>query len=116
METEFALSNGLGELVFTGDLTIDQAAEFKAELLKSLALAQRITVNLDNVTAADLSCLQLLCAMYRSCGEADKELIVQSQDSELFKQLLHDAGYCRTTKCPLNPTAECMWQGGLSNG
>ena len=116
MEAKFTLSNGIGELAFDGDLTIERAAEFKAELLKSLEAAQSITVNLDNVTEADLSCLQLLCAMYKSCGKADKELIVQSQDSELFKQLLHDAGYCRTTKCPLNPTAECMWQGGLSDG
>ena len=112
MESRLNVAEGRGELEIEGELTIETAEELKAVLLQALQGTERLTIDLGKVTAADLSCLQMLCSAYKSCGKVDGQLTLRSQDSELFNQLLKDSGYCKTTKCPIAPNTNCMWLGG----
>lgn len=114
MESRLNVADGKGTLELEGDLSIEVAEELKAILLQALQGTEALVIDLGKVTAADLSCLQLLCSAYRSCGRVDGQLTLRAHDSELFNQLLKDSGYCKTTKCPVAPTRTCMWLGGTA--
>jgi anti-anti-sigma factor len=114
MESRLNVSERRGTLELEGELTIEVAEELKAILLQALQGTESLTIDLERVTAADLSCLQLLCSAYRSCGRVDGQLILRAHDSELFNQLLKDSGYCKTAKCPVAPARNCMWTGGIA--
>ncbi len=112
MESKLNIAEGRGELKLEGALTIEAAEELKAVLLQALQGTENLTIDLEKVTAADLSCLQMLCSAYKSCGRVGGQLTLRAHDSELFNQLLKDSGYCKTTKCPIAPNTNCMWLGG----
>lgn len=114
MESRLNVSEGKGVLELEGELTIETAEELKAVLLQALQGTEELIIDLGKITAADLSCLQLLCSAYRSCGCVDGQLSLRGHDFEIFNQLLKDSGYCKTTKCPVAPTRNCMWIGGTA--
>ena len=115
MESTVKMSDQRAEIELEGELTIEQAEELKSLLLQGLEQAETLSLHLEKVTEADLSCLQMLCSTCKSCGEEKKELILQVGGSEVFKQLVEDAGYGRTERCPLNQNANCIWKGGKTS-
>ena len=114
MESKLKVSDGSCELLLEGALTIEQAAQLHDVLLQSVTDADSLTINLEKVTGADLSCLQLLCSTCKSCGIENKQLTLIGKNSDVFMQLVHDAGYSRTNKCPLNQDVPCLWIGGTN--
>ena len=82
------------------------------QFLDKIQKAESLTVDLKKVTGADLSCLQLLCSACKSCVKLNGQLTLRGHDNDIFKQLVSDAGYSRTGKCPLNQNVNCMWIGG----
>lgn len=114
MESRLNVTEGMGELRLEGALTIEIAEELKAVLLQAIQGTEKLVIDLEKVTSADLSCLQMLCSAYKSCGTVDGQLSLRSQDSEIFNQLLKDSGYCNTARCPVAPNSDCMWLGGTN--
>lgn len=111
MESRLNVSAGKGTLELEGDLSIEVAEDLKDTLLYALQGTEELVIDLGKVTVADLSCLQLICSSYRLCGSVDGQLILRAHDFDIFNQLLKDSGYCKTTKCPVASTRNCMWLG-----
>jgi anti-anti-sigma factor len=95
-------------LVIAGELNIEHAQALKETLLQSLAGTGPLLLNLENVTAIDLSCLQLLCAAHRSWLAANRELAIASC-SGVFSQTARDAGYSREMGCSIDANRSCLW-------
>jgi len=95
-------------LVIAGELNIEHAQALKETLLQSLTGTGPLLLNLENVTAIDLSCLQLLCAAHRSWLKANRELTVASYSS-VFCQTARDAGYSREMGCSIEADRSCLW-------
>jgi ABC-type transporter Mla MlaB component len=96
-------------VVIKGDATIAAVGRLKKELTEALAAAQEVQVQLQNITAVDVTLLQLLCAAHRSAAEQKKGLTVTGGKQELFAQLLRKAGFLRHMGCRENDRKACLW-------
>ena len=112
MKLVLAPAGDSGLLTLDRQVTLERAVELKAILLKALKHVNRLTINLTEVAAADLSFLQLICSAYTSFNKLDKELALSGKDSAVIKQLLKDTGFSRHDVCALNINQQCIWSGG----
>ncbi len=101
------------QMVFTGKLSIEHAAEMKAKLLEALANSESLELDLSDVEEIDLPCLQLVCAAHRSAGKAGKSIDL-SGSSGAVAQAVTAAGLDRSTTCA-NHGGLCIWRGGSEN-
>ena len=95
--------------LMTGDLTITQAENLKARLAAKLEGAQRIRIIISDVTAIDLSCLQLLCSAHRTAAAEGKQLILEEPLHPELCKLINQAGFKRKQGCSFNPDTQCIW-------
>jgi anti-anti-sigma regulatory factor len=112
MAFDFELSGNGGVLTLQGDLTVGQADALKVALLGGMAQADSVTVNLDQVTSIDLSCLQVFCSAHRTYDTEKKVLSFNRQGLVPFEKTLRLAGFIREKACDLNPNTACLWGGG----
>ena len=96
-------------LALNGELTIARAVELKAMLTASLKRAENVHIQLEAVTAVDLSCLQLLCSAHRTALDLNKKLTLNCQESEVFMQVAEYSGYLRHKGCMPNTFECCLW-------
>lgn len=73
-------------LTLDGELTVNKAALLKDQLLSSLEESDEIEIYFENVTAIDLSCLQLLHAAHSSARKKNKKLVLQAENAPLLRQ------------------------------
>lgn len=92
-----------------GDLVIQNADKLKQALLKTIQEADHVSVNLDNVTELDLTCLQLLCSAHRTCESTKKRLSLFHPLPEAVHQLIKDTGFYRDMGCEWNREKSCLW-------
>jgi len=109
MKFELEPSGNRGILTIDGELTIERAVELKAMLMKSLRSADNVHIQIDAVTEADLSCLQLLCSAHRTALSLNKNLTLNCQESEVFKHITEISGYSRHKGCCLDTSECCLW-------
>ena len=105
---------GDAEMVrLTGELTVGCAAELKALLRKSLqGSSGQVRIQLEDLTAVDLSCLQLLCSAHRTASAMNRQLRLVGERPALFCQTMRAAGFTRQRGCGLTPNTDCLWSGG----
>lgn len=112
MTCVFSLSGNDGELILEGDLTVEQAEELKEALIAGMEQAERVTVNIEQVTEIDLSCLQVFCSAHRTFDSVEKELTFNRHGLAPFEQTLRLAGFNSVKVCDLKPNTACLWGGG----
>lgn len=61
-------------LSFTGDCTVTRAEEIRASILEALDSGEGIEIDLEGVTAIDLTFCQILHALRQSCAAKGVEL------------------------------------------
>jgi ABC-type transporter Mla MlaB component len=105
-------SNNSHSVSFTGNLTVEHAAELKTVLIASLNLADRLCVVFDNVTEVDISFLQLLCSAHRTAVKNNKILWLDSQRPEPLRLAMQEAGFVRQEGCVLDVHQTCIWKEG----
>lgn len=96
-----------------GDLGIQRASELKKVLLEAQDGVKNLILNLEGVTGADVSGLQLLCALHRTVVKENKGLTVTGDISPSFGQAVRDAGYERERGCPRDRDQSCLWKAGV---
>lgn len=96
-----------------GELGIQRASKLKKVLLEAQSGAERLILNLEGVTGADVSGLQLLCALHRTTVNEGKGLGVTGNASPSFRQAVKDAGFERERGCPLDRDQSCLWKAGV---
>ena len=91
---QLTLTPGEGESVLSvsGELTLLDAAEFKAELLRALDSSPRLVIDTRELTDIDLAGLQLLSAAHQSALTKGKELCIDLVSSDVLARLIDRAG------------------------
>lgn len=97
---------------FNGDLTIENAQELHRLLLAALDNHKEISLFFEEVTAVDLSFVQLLCAAHRTAVRADKILKLADPRPEVLKTAVRETGFIRETGCALDSQGSCIWKEG----
>ncbi len=105
-------ASGQGVVILDGELTIDSAAKIRDLLIQALESAKQVNIRLRDVTAADISCLQLLCSAHKTAVKSDKHITLDDGNSEIFRQAIADAGFSRSRECQKDPYGCCFWSGG----
>lgn len=93
-----------------GELTVDRAEELRSVLIKALIDADRVELDMENVTAVDLSCLQLLCSAHQSAVRMNKRLALRHGRPDVFNRAADAAGYLRRAGCRLGSEKTCLWR------
>lgn len=112
MHVEVTQSAEADVLKLAGNWNIERALEFKQTLMERLNSGDHITLDLEELTEMDLSCLQLLCAAHRACLKLGKQMDLHEKKSEALERVVRSAGFARTMGCHKNPNKNCLWVGG----
>lgn len=97
------------ELQLSGELTIQQIAEVKAQVCGALADADELVLNLKGVVRADLTFLQLLCSAHRTAQLSGK-ILCCDEVSQAVNSAISDAGFIRDNMgCGQDCTDSCLW-------
>ncbi|BDV42396.1 sulfate transporter [Geotalea uraniireducens] len=96
----------------SGELTICFVGEFREALLDGLEKATEITVNVEHVSAVDLTGLQLLCSAHRTASARDKTFGIVGRQNRIFAEAERLAGFSRHVGCVKDVGKTCIWTGG----
>ncbi|MFH0724820.1 MAG: STAS domain-containing protein [Pseudomonadota bacterium] len=99
-------------LTLRGELTIARAEELKAALSESLQGAASVRIQLADVGAVDLSCLQLLCSAHRTAAVLGKSLTLEGEVPPMIRETMKYAGFTRQKGCAFSPHTNCLGCGG----
>lgn len=100
-----------GVLRLEGDITIQQAEELKENIIQGLGSVDKLYVDSSNVSAIDLSGLQLLCAAHRAAITLGKTFHLAEPVSSDLRRSAEAAGFARHTGCMLDAAKTCIWAG-----
>lgn len=105
-----AVQGKVGQIVkLTGEVTIAQAAPLRDALLGALAEADDLQLDLSELSAVDLSGLQLLCAAHRSARTRGKNLQVIDGGNGIFREAARAAGFAVHLGCAQESWGCCLW-------
>lgn len=93
---------------FSGDLTISRCDEILSQLREAFDHGKSVRISLQEVTAIDLSFLQLLCAAHRTAAAEKKEISIELPVPDLFRQSVRDAGFRRRDGCAHSNGTTCL--------
>uniref|UniRef100_A0A7C4MKM3 Anti-sigma factor antagonist n=1 Tax=Desulfatirhabdium butyrativorans TaxID=340467 RepID=A0A7C4MKM3_9BACT len=94
-----------------GEATIQNASEAFEALKTCYATGRRLVLDLQEVSATDVSFLQLICSLHRSCVRDGRFLTIAAAVSDAFASAMAAAGYLRLKGCSFAGSAPCLWQG-----
>jgi anti-anti-sigma factor len=89
---EFTESNK-SSLLFSGDLSVANAAELQQQLLKAAFKVSHIEVKVADVESMDLSFLQLLVAWAKHMKQLGKNLTFDFQLDQEFERIFDESGF-----------------------
>jgi len=112
MTENIAKQKNAGEITLSGDLTISQALEIHSLLREALESSDDVRITLQDVTAMDLSCLQLLCSAHRTAALEKKRLGFASPPPSVFRETVAAAGLKRHSGCTFSPNTGCLYKDG----
>lgn len=92
MEIKVKTNKGVSILQLSGDLIIDDADALKDALQKAVNEGNQIRIVMENVTALDISVIQLIQSAKKTLGTAHHKLSVQTQLPDDLKSLLEKSG------------------------
>lgn len=99
-------------LTLSGELTLLQAEQFKAELGRALEASRRVIIDTQALTGIDLACLQLLCSAHQSARAKGMELMLSRPQPEVFREQLAKTGLIGGHLCSRQSEVDCLWNGG----
>jgi anti-anti-sigma regulatory factor len=103
-------------LTLEGDCTLERARELKSLLHDALKADGDLVLNLDNITATDISFLQLICAAHRTALAGGKRVLFRPKPSTAFMDTARGAGFLRTMGCQNTPNMQCLFMEVMKNG
>ncbi len=97
------------QLQVSGDISIQNVQECLVALREFQSSGNRLLLNLDGVTSADVSFLQLICSLHRTCLRAGQNLTLTGNMPVGFKTILESSGYRRPKACTFGGDNPCLW-------
>ncbi|MEE4240674.1 MAG: STAS domain-containing protein [Desulfopila sp.] len=98
-----------GVLSLTGDVTMVSALETRKALLEAITEVDILRLDLEGVSSADISFLQILCAAHRECFLQGKEIFLEEGNRGNVEDLLERSGYSRQLGCIVEARKSCLW-------
>lgn len=92
-----------------GDLTVQNACALRDAIVQAQETGRHLALNLENVTGADVSCLQLFCSAHRTLVKSDRRLTLVRPLPEIFDGIVRQAGFNRERGCALDIFHDCLW-------
>jgi anti-anti-sigma regulatory factor len=83
----------IGEVLMDGELTLRNVSTIQSKLLDALQNHQALQISVQNVTAIDLSCIQLLYSLIKTSIEMKKHVDINIQLPAEFECLLIKTGF-----------------------
>jgi anti-anti-sigma factor len=106
---EIETSSDRAQLRAVGDISIQNAQECLEVLREFQGKGSRLLLNLEGVTGADVSFLQLICSLHRTCLRAGQHLTLTENKPEGFRAILEMSGYRRPKACRFGGDNPCLW-------
>ena len=103
--------NGIRRFRVGGSLTIEHAEEIWQLLSGTPDDTRDSILCLEDVTGADVSCLQLICSAHRACEAKNKLLAFDGKQSKVFMAAARKAGFVEYTCGVAKETTLCLWRG-----
>jgi len=101
-----------GEVTLSGELTIFTIADHLAQLKLALDAHDEVRMRFVDITAVDLSGMQLLCSAHRTAAASGKVLSLSGAMPELLQHATRLAGFTRRKGCSFSPKTDCIcWNG-----
>jgi len=97
-------------LLVRGEITIQNAQEC-LKVFRDVHDSSRLMLDLEGVTGADISFLQMICSLHRTCMKSGCHLTLTGNPSEAFKTVLELSGYRRKHACQMDESYSCLWLG-----
>lgn len=101
-----------GTIMLKGELNIQYASRLKEMLSDSLARAERLRINVEQIEEIDLSCLQVLCSAHRTAIGLQRSIEVAGTWPEDFRSVVERAGYSAGRSCGSPENVSCLWKSG----
>ncbi len=102
-------SGNFAVLAVNGPVTVERACELKEILLRAVNEAEHVVLDLERVTAVDVSCLQILCSAHRTSTRLNKRITLGNVQPEVLRMAAEGGGFERHTGCVLDTTKSCLW-------
>ncbi len=111
MNHQFTREGRKAVLTFAGDLTVEHAEEIRTAFIEALAKTKVLSMVFTDVTAADLSFLELLCSAHRTALRLNKRLEFAGARPAAVIRAMAAAGFERQSGCKLDTGNSCLWVG-----
>jgi len=106
-------ASGTALVTVEGRLTASQAGRLHQALLKAFDRSRRVELALRDVSEADLSFLQLLCAAHRTAVARGAAYLLSGLEAAgPVLRLIRESGAERDAGCP----GECLWSNVTAAG
>lgn len=99
-------------VVLEGEITIQDITAVKNAFVKCMSDSRSVVIDVDRITRADLSFLQVLCAAHRQAGASGQALTFRGSKTERIQALVHESGYARRSGCVHDSDNTCLWMSG----
>ena len=95
-----------------GPTNITNVSTLLMHLLAAFERAEKVTVDLSDVTEIDAAGLQLFCSSHRSSICINKGFRITGQDQPAIWEAAMAAGQLRTVGCSIDTEHTCIWSDG----
>ncbi len=104
-------SGDQGTIRMQGAISIAGACAFRDAMLHIQDRWTSLIVNLEDVTAIDVSGLQILCSAHRTAVKLHKQMALTGHLVESVHKSASDAGYLKKRACAMSGEQACLWAG-----
>jgi ABC-type transporter Mla MlaB component len=104
--------NGPITMAVSGVMLVADSAAFHLGLVESFSRADWVEVDCRDLSDADLTFFQLLCAAHHFAMQKNKKLTISGQKTETFGTLARNMGLERHVGCVRDICHSCIWTGG----
>ncbi|MDT8441444.1 MAG: STAS domain-containing protein [Desulfuromonadales bacterium] len=98
-----------GQLILSGDLTIDEITVIREQVLEAFARTDRLAIDISAVARFDIAGLQLLCACHRYAGAHGRTIQLQTGSNQALRDIVRQIGMERNFGCDPQRGPDCFW-------
>lgn len=96
-----------------GEYSVERSAELKSELLDGVHNCSHLELSLAQIKEVDLTFIQIICSLHRSCASQAKEIRLGDRIPECVSAAIQEAGF--SLCCQKCPVKHCFLREAFSN-
>ncbi len=96
-------------VIISGEATVRSAALIRDALLRAFQSPGPVSVDLSELSHADLSFFQLLCAAHKKAVKEGREFALAGNSGDCVQSLADEIGFARSRSCFSGGAVRCCW-------